>query len=336
MFFAIFFVPFFVVTILHAAIIPDTKSSSSLIAQYHDRGISFLKSGKLLNLDPLVGDTACQIRAVYFADLYTKVKKNLPLDEKESDALAYGLLLTDIKKYEGDRSPVLKESLDKKKLGLSNKEADKLIKKARNCLAELSVGYVQLLAKALPEEESPSFVKALSEVAFIESKPIVACYPGMRTLMHHIKKQGMHLVIRYDTVATLNPFFTLGFSLIDGKYVKTDIHTLNTESVAIVFDVLVSHVPLAYTGSVEQMIIMQAAMHQQFAGKENSGRKLPYEKLGISTIENEYVYLLNKASEMNISRANPDPFYIDHIHVATIGELIAPSSTATASKEESL
>ena len=243
-------------------------------------------------------------------------------------------MLTDIKKYEGDRSFVVKESLDKKRLGISNKEADKLIKEARLFLATLSVSYVQSLAEEIPFEKQQALVKkSLSKIVFLDAKPVVACYPGVVALLNKVKMLKMPIVVRYDVVATIKPLYIQAFSLSDSEYAPTEIEKIDKKLAAFVLDVLVPKPSFAYTGSIEHMIVMQAALHQQFAGKENAAEELPYDEFDC-TLKKAREELIQEGSSMSLSRENPDPFYIDHIHVATIAELIGDISLNSQSKEE--
>ena len=313
---------------------------NDVLAHYKAEGCTALKKGTLRELDALVGETACQWRALEIADLYDQVLSGKGLTEQQEKYIGYCRALTAIKVYDLSDSQSIKESLNQKLLNLPKRKAKALVDTAQRAVAAESVRYAQDEVTALLPESCRKIVqKALSVEQLTElERKTIACYPGFIALMNYVKLKKRPIVIRYDTKLSLYLSHIAAFAYGSGGYTQIPLSMLESSQAVFAIDALSNASSLSdiEKNDLEGVIMMQAAMHPLFAGKINAMKELPYEELGISALQTERAELIEKAKKLGVSRNNPKPFYIDHIYAATVGELTQSlsKSQSTNTKEE--
>lgn len=294
-----------------------------ILPEYIEKGIAALKDGALRDLDPLVGDTACQIRMAYIGDLYDRVQKGGTLTDNEKKFVGYSAALTAIKQYAVSDS-VIKETLDATALGIGTKAGRRFVDTAQQYVAEGSIAYIRELAKQLPNAQHDAVNTALSITHHTELKrPIVACYPGFIPILHHVKTIQRPIVMRYDTKPSLTPKNIVAFvPNAQGVYKPVNPADIDEKRAVFAIDAvsIAKSAQSIESANIEESILTDASTHPLFAGKINSAIDLPYCELGIESLKKDRMGRVALAESLGVTRKNPTLFSMDHIFAATMKE----------------
>lgn len=294
------------------------------------KALDYLIKGDLDDLDPLVGDTACEIRAVKIADIYLKARhsgiESLSTEEKEFLTLSY--LLAKSKDIKPNKKTWTEKS-DYKKWGIEigTHKGRKLLIELQQRLASLSVEFIQELAT---HYNNPGLIKALSyvlldHVAF--KRPTCACYPTMTILLDYMVDMRIPLLIKVASSNEESTNESKFYYKVDGKkYVPASTDELNENDPIIViesFSNLIDTNPERFneiflTLDIKEIILSFFASHKQFTGKQIY-EEVPYDAdLSMGILKQEHIRHKKFSIEHGCCLENKSLFLGDHIYVSTV------------------
>lgn len=309
-----------------------------------------LKTGNLASFDALVGECACQVRAVKIVSIYSNFLRvgieNLTAEELEFLTLSY--LLTVAKGKRNDRSPVVLDFKHKFTINeetsykylqkitpdkLTYKPGTALIQAAQRRLAELSVKFLQELAKKRSDKE---LISALSYTLFDRDETCLkrehcGYYPSMKILLNYILSEGYAIGLY---IQSINPedlkVHKLYYKPKNGILTFIYEDEINDNDPILIIQghsALVNDQenglreiqPIFSKLGIEDIILANFAAHPQFAGKQKSS-DIPYEKLGIFNLLEQKNQHHSFAETHGCSLDNMNLFFLNHIY-ATTGKL---------------
>lgn len=293
-----------------------------------------ITSGNLDSLDPLVGDTACEIRAAKIAGIYLKSLsygvKSLTSEEEEFLTLSY--LLTKSKDIKRDKKKCIEKS-DFKKWGITigTQKGRSLLIALQRRLSQLSVNFLQDLAL---KYEKPGVFKALSYVfpdheAF--QRPTCACYPSMTIIFDYLIDLGIPILIKVtssneDSSKEANFYYKVS----NQKYVHVNRSEINENAPVIVIESFSNLIEtdeekfhdLFTNLNIQEIILSFFAKHKQFTGKQIYD-EVPYEQDSVmDDLKKDHTRHKKLALEYGCCLENSDLFLGDHIYVSTIKKTI--------------
>lgn len=280
-----------------------------------------LIEGRLDQFDALVGDTACQIRAimiaVFYKDLINKSNNkalNISLlTSKDSDILKELVLLTCSKKREGELYPNYKESTcprtliaQFKEIGLSISSADNLIKKCQQDISEISVNFLkdQLKLSDFQDEELNRVLNFCKRDKF---KRIQApCYATFKVILKIIKANEIPIILKINKRCACKEFhkIKLAYRVADNsKLILCDISTLDENQAALILkgyseEILdekesaescnfENYLKFLSSLEIEQIILANIACHNSFTGVSAEEQIIPFDELDAKNIQKE-------------------------------------------------
>lgn len=286
----------------------------------------YLLEGSLEKFDALVGECACQVRAIEAIILFNKIKEfgvdSLTDDEKEF--LGIALLLTKSKNPpQPQRSMIAKDSIDLKKIhtNLSTKFGKKLIESLQRRLAELSVQILHKLAREMNDED---LIKALNYVLIDYDdpqfrRPHCATYPSFKLILQYLIKHNHVLMIILNTPAGQKKLF---YKNSNNRLMPISSDLVNPKESILVMKA-VSNNFQQYEEQFFKLNIIDAlmghlAIDNQFTGQHKND-DVPYEELGINRLLAEKESHKQISDTYGCSFENHDLIFIIHVF-ATNGE----------------
>ncbi|MBS0621754.1 MAG: hypothetical protein JSR80_02195 [Verrucomicrobia bacterium] len=158
-----------------------------------ERGMLALKERRFLDLDPLVGDTACQMRALEIVGIYLRYLKEKDLIPSDKKFIGLSYFLTE--------SYVIKEELrrtDHRKIAeafeVSKKLTDQMVRSAQRMLATLSVEVIERVAQELKGNELiKQVLKPQCPRIDKFSRPLLPCYFTVLAVLKREQETGRSL-----------------------------------------------------------------------------------------------------------------------------------------------
>lgn len=306
-----------------------------------------LKSGNLSAFDALVGECACQVRAVKIASLYNKYKAfgQEGLSEQDLEFLILSYILTAAKGKRGDSSPT-KRSIDYKnkftiheetsykhlqKISterLFYKPATAAIQNAQRRLAELSVHYLQELAKDSVDKD---LAVALKYTLFDREETCLrrehcGYYPSMKILLEEIIKEGCVVGMYVHPITDDSQLYKFYFRPLAGVLTPIERSDIKPQEPIIIvqgYSNLITDKDQEQTLKdalpkigIENIILANFAAHPQFAGNQKNA-DIPYTELGIQNLLEEKNHFVQLAQAHGCQLDNIGAFFLNHIYSTT-------------------
>lgn len=303
----------------------DIACDEKLIAPFVDDGVACLKNGQLAKLDPLVGETACHIRAVRVADLYDRMQDGGALTDRDKLLVGSMYMLTKARVIE-EKGDGYDELIDTKILKpLSNQKAKNAVKNAQRFVAADSVNYIRDIAQQMSDVQRDDVVKALSVIRYTESpfcRPSLACFPSVLTLVERTRIANRPIVLRYGATSSLKiteqQLFVPNKT---GTYVPGEFSALSPKQSTLVIEGISAATPMEIKAlNPAELFLMGASLHGQFAGKINKDFDIPYKELNIEKLGSLKTSYAEKAKNCGVTGEKQSLFFIEHIFAGTLGE----------------
>lgn len=161
---------------------------------------------EILANDPLVGDTACQNRAVYLAYLARKVRRNKPLKQTELDFIENCRELTEAKQTTRNAFGIITDERGKNLNDLdaivfpeeakSNKSKNRYLAQKKQAVAAESLGFLIKKSRGmsffapLPTEDNPPSTIAINDVRI----PVFPFYVSMKMVLNIVNRKAIDVV----------------------------------------------------------------------------------------------------------------------------------------------
>jgi hypothetical protein len=301
--------------------------------EYEKETLQNLKLGNLEAFDALVGDTACQIRALYIAMLYDKLQATqATITKEELNFATLSFMLTKAKHVEYSSTGTIEtETVNYKYLdaNLSKKVGCGLIKKAQTELSALSVLFLQHEA-----DIDTGLQKALSTVLIdsdIFKRSIVACYPSVKLVLLCAALKGIPLIIKLTRPCSecSKKLHTICFFYRpkEGTFTSCAPDQNDLQRAALVCEGFCSSQETCKEFqdfclkfkkySIVDIILANAAVHPQYPGKDNKDKTVE-----VAELQKELQVYRDFAQTNGCCKGNPALFCLDHILCKTVKQAL--------------
>lgn len=317
-----------------------------------------LREGQLDQFDALVGDTACQIRAIMVALIHTKLissNNDNPGDialisEKDFEILKELVLLTCSKKQEGV-CPNLKErsctqTLNKNSgIELTKSATDKLIKKCQKNTSKHSVEFLKEQLSLI----APQDVELNNVLNFCKSDQFsriqAPCYAAFKVIFKIIKANNIPIIVKITRICSCKEThkIRLTYKIDNNRLISCDIDSLDSNQAALVFEgyseadncteptencSLRDYINFFNSFDIETVIFANVALHSQFTGVTQEELAIPFDQLNAQNIQKEIADNRSFAIEHgcvkgdNLLKRNCKLLLIYHVYCKTVKQEI--------------
>ena len=329
------------------------KIAKQLLEKSTAQALEGLQQGNLTELDPLVGEWMCQGRAIEVIRLRQAVQDGTPLTTENKEFLGLCRMLTQTKKREKmtTRISLPTEVTDHKRLNtqLSRSFAEVFIRKCQTKLAGFTVNAIQRAAKELGDPELSKAVSITKIDSLQFNRLHCAFFPATKAVLDgalHYKIPLLVKVKRYTNNTDQVCYFF--YKPTSNGYQATNIEDYDVSSAIMIVEGVSaaqskarSEAPLTPQDQlnnfsqlpieefekqfplldIRQIILICAADHQQFVGKQHEGTPIPFEENGLGSLKSEMESLQKKASHFKRDvNGGPYVFCVDHIYASTLKE----------------
>jgi len=306
------------------------KQAAQLMDDTLNEALELFFQGNFELFDPLVGDTACQIRAVKLIDLYKKIQNKgmAILNENDKQFIVLSYLLTKVKfvsrSYKGY---IDYNCLDSKKLNLelSKRKSNELLLLLQRKLARLSIDFLQEIANYYNHYELKiAFNYILLDYKTLQ-RPNCAAYPTMKALLLWLStiKGTLHIKVysKGDNFDVYNFYYSSNgkeFIQVDDQSINPNEPMLLIEGFSRLMDTDIDLFKNHFLNfKIEDILLAFLADHKQFVGKK-APENIPFDELRIIDLKTEYTIHKKFAAEHGCSKDNINLFAGHHASISSI------------------
>lgn len=300
-----------------------------------------IAAGLLGNFDPLVGDTACHLRALFIALFYDALHNGLMLDTSliRFATLTHILAAARRMNYSPDGF-VITEGLDRKGLPAPFTQAH--LNFLQQLVADYTVRFMQQLA--VMQEDSLGILEKELTLALSQPKidtngrSVLACFPAfylmLRTLAQHSIPVIIRLRVSHTTHEEAQNCFTIPLLCTDPYTLQFSVMSLDEQEYyanrsavvisgqstiffndAVKQEIFDNNIELYFSEHITDILLANAAMHEQYPTSchyqdEDFGQF----NLLAQVYANSRAYGIKNGCDESVLTSNNALFVIKHIH----------------------
>ncbi len=304
-----------------------------------------LKNGSLYMLDPLIGDTACQTRAIEVALIYKQFCKNKFINLQaiiEKDIIASMFLLTLSKTDNSPSARTNYKNLNKynSEIKISANHAQSLIKSCQQKIAQHSVKFLQDQAELINANKELKDLLANPKTDNL-NRPQVAFYASLKLINQIIIKNKIPVILKIERCCSCNQKHEIQLAYRSNK--QNLILCTNTEQfinskpnkAAIIIQAyskdnnstnncnLDEYIQRLKNINIETILLSSAASHPQFSKscfKENETQSINqlFDTLNIIDLKHDFNNMIDIANNIGCTKDNSQLLLIVHIYCDTL------------------
>lgn len=340
----------------------SSKIEQEIFQQAHGEACGALKTGRLSVLDPLVGDTACHVRALELAIIYKKDLAGMQLSKEDSEYITLCHLLTKTKSRVREPGLLLTAAEKTNVKGLGNvtvAHGDRIVRRMQKMLSEVSVKKLQDESCALGDDELAKALKITKIDNETYKRLHMPAYPTLKAVLFASLRNQIPLAIkldRYESDSSINRAILL-YKPAQSTFILSHADTFDTGSPILIFEAMSSaqgakisapqmtHAEremnelsqlrfdqfIASFGRLNIMstILKCIANHPQFVGKDLAGIDISFDnKLSKLKKEMEMMRFDAQFGFMRNQTGGPYTCVVNHVHASTISEMLLDKNLA--------
>ncbi len=344
-------------------------TAKAIIEQFnttaYEQSLEALNTGDLAQLDPLVGDSACQIRVPLVINMYNRYQqeKEEALSEEDRKILTSCRLLTQVNNG---------TSTDIKKLFFnqtipSNSQIknyyEPFVLGHKKNLRTVSVELITKLIHELKDTELASCINHYQTSGVAQkTETLLPFYPMSKVIFKAIVASGCPIILRITHFCPQEQHLhisTITYTVKNGSLCLNDTKELDENQAAMIIEGFSSSnndnliaseqiqklkdkksipfSPLCQNAQSQQnklalediftILLANAALHPQFIGQANKGKSIEFDQFHAPMLEAEFLAMQKKAKELGCGIEDTRMFTIRHIYAQTVGKALAQQNS---------